>query len=73
MLSGDVGAISQVGIMSQKSINPEDVIDAYESGNIDYLYNQAKKLIELQKLYKELCDAYASHITHKNNNGFKGK
>ena len=35
-------------------VEPEDVIEAYESNNMDYLYNQAKKMVELQKIYKEL-------------------
>ena len=68
LLSGDADAIRQVGFKSQRGIEPEDVIEAYESNNIDYLYKQAKKMVELQKIYKELCDAYASNILKKNDN-----
>lgn len=65
LLSGDLDAIRQVGIMSQKGIAPEDVIEAYESNNMDYLYNQAKKKVKLQEIYKELCDVYTLHTMHK--------
>jgi hypothetical protein len=49
------------GIISQKGMNPEDIVDAYESNDSEtmkYLYMKAQKLIELQKLYKELCLEY---------------
>lgn len=54
----DAEAIREVGSLSQGGIDPEDVIVAYESGDPDtmnYLYQQAKRLVELQELYKELC------------------
>ena len=57
----DVEAIREVGSLSQKGINPDDVIAAYESGDsttMNYLYRQAKRLVGLQELYKELCFEY---------------
>ena len=60
-LAGDANAIREIGSISQKGINPEDVIDACESYDSDamaYLYKKAQKLIELQKLYKDLCLEY---------------
>ena len=57
----DADAIRKVGSISQRGINPDDVIVAYESGNpstMNYLYQQAKKLVELQELYKDLCFEY---------------
>ena len=71
LLSGDVYAIRQVCIMSQKNIAPEDVIEAYESNNMDYLYNQAKKMVKLQEIYKELCDTYALYNMHKENDSLE--
>ena len=73
LLSCDAKAIKQVGIMSHKMIAPEDIVEAYESGNIDYLYNQAKKMIELKKIYNELCEAHvhASIAKHKDNDSFE--
>ena len=57
----DAEAIREIGSLSQKGINPDDVIVAYESGDpstMNYLYQQAKRLVELQELYKELCFEY---------------
>ena len=57
----DVSAIREIGILSHKGINPNDVIVAYESENqsaINDIYQQAKRLVELQELYKELCYEY---------------
>lgn len=65
LLSGDANTIRQIGMMSQKGINPKDVIEAYESNNMEYLYNQAKKMVEFKKIYEELCELYALHNTHK--------
>jgi len=47
----DADAIREIGSLSQKGINPDDVIVAYESGNpnnIEYLYQRAKRLVGLQ-------------------------
>ena len=57
----DVEAIREIGSISQRGINPDDVVAAYESGNrdtMDYLYQQAKRLVVLQELYKDLCFEY---------------
>lgn len=57
----DAQAIREIGSLSQRGISPEDVIVAYESGEsstMNYLYQQAKRLVGLQELYKELCFEY---------------
>ena len=57
----DAEAIREIGSLSQRGINPNDVIVAYESGDpstMNYLYQQAKRLVGLQELYKELCFEY---------------
>ena len=54
----DAEAIREIGSLSQRGINPDDVITAYESSDqdtMDYLYQQAKRLVGLQELYKDLC------------------
>ena len=58
LLSGNADAIREVGIRAQKNIKPEDIIEAYESNSMDYLYKQAKKMVEMKKLYEDLCDYY---------------
>ena len=61
----DVETIREIGILSQSGINPDDVIVAYESGDpstMNYLYQQAKRLVGLQELYKELCLEYYKKI-----------
>ena len=61
LLQCDADAIREVGSLSQKGMNPDDIIAAYESGNpetMKYLYLQAKRLVGLQELYKELCFEY---------------
>jgi hypothetical protein len=73
----DAKAIREIGSVSQKGINPDDIIVAYESGNqstMAYLYKQAKRLVELQELYKELCFEYYNkkkdipeHVEHVDN------
>ena len=61
----DAEAIREIGSLSQRGINPDDIIAAYESGEpstMDYLYQQAKKIVGLQELYKELCFEYYKKI-----------
>ena len=61
LLARDADTIREIGSISQKGISPSDVIDAYESNNeeaMKYIYDKAKKLIELQKVYKDLCIEY---------------
>ena len=61
LLLGDVNAIREIGVMSQKGMNPEDIVDAYESNDSEtmkYLYNKAKRLVELRELYNNLCLEY---------------
>ena len=65
LLSMDVNAIRKIASISQKGINPKDVVQAFE--NKDYaamnrLYNQSKRLVELQELYKELCYEFYKNI-----------
>lgn len=61
----DTEAIREIGMLSQRGINPDDVIAAYESGDpstMNYLYQQAKRLVGLQELYKKLCFEYYKKI-----------
>lgn len=61
LLAGDAEAIREIGSISQNGINPEDVAAAYESNDSEtmkYLYRKSQKLIELQRLYKDLCLDY---------------
>ena len=69
LLAGDANAIREIGSISQQGINPEDVVAAYESDDSEtmkYLYSKSQKLIELQKLYRDLCLEY---YKSKNDNG----
>ena len=57
----DAEAIREIGSLSQRGINPDDVVVVYESGDpstMNYLYQQVKRLVGLQELYKELCFEY---------------
>ena len=65
LLLGDGYAIRQVGLMSQKGIEPEDVVEAYQSNNLDYLYIKAKRIIEMKEIYKELCQAYSKNLNQR--------
>lgn len=61
ILEGDSAAISQIGVISQKGIRAEDIVDAYEKNDAETmknLYKKAKRVLELQELYRELCQAY---------------
>ena len=43
LLVGDANAIREVGSISQKCMNPEDIVDAYESNDSEtmkYLYKK---------------------------------
>lgn len=62
LLACDADTIRQIGSASQKGMKPEDIIYAYESNDseiMEYVYKKAKKLVELQKLYKDLCLEYS--------------
>ena len=57
----DAEAIREIGYLSQRGIDPDDVVVACESGDqntMNYLYQLAKRLVGLQELYKELCLEY---------------
>lgn len=61
LLQCDADAIREVGSLSQRGMNPDDIIAAYESEDpetMKYLYLQAKRLVGLQELYKELSFEY---------------
>ena len=60
LLLGNESAITNIGIVSQRGIPSEEIIKSYESGNLDSLYNKAKKMLELQKIYKDLCNEHAA-------------
>ena len=63
LLNLNPNTIREIGFISQSKIDPDDVIAAIESKDEDtmnYLYKQAKRLVELQKLYKILCNEYYS-------------
>ena len=65
LLSGNVEAIRKIGSISQRGINPEDVVIAFESNDSDtmnYLYNQSKRLVELHELYQELCYEFSKNM-----------
>ena len=77
----DAEAIRKIGSISQKGINPNDVVASYESGDpstMNNLYQQAKRLVVLQELYKELCFEYykkpkdtLENIEHSSSQGRK--
>ena len=61
LLAENPDTIREIGFMSQRRIEPQEIVKAYESGNkneIEELYKKAKMMIEIQKLYRELCLAY---------------
>jgi len=61
----DAAAIREVGGLSQSKVEPEDIIEAYESNDKDtmnYLYKQAKRLVELKELYNDLCIEFYEKI-----------
>lgn len=49
-------AIQCIGLIAQESVDPLDVIKSYENNTMDSLYEYAKRLVELNKIYKQLCD-----------------
>lgn len=69
LLLGNADAVRKVGSISQKGINPEDVVMVFESNdpdNMKYLYNQCKRLVELHELYQELCyEFYKNMVDNK--------
>jgi len=60
LLAGDVEAIREL-TSSQRGIDSQEIVYAFENDETDalkYLYNKAKRNVEIQNLYKELCHAY---------------
>ena len=58
LLAGDVDAVRELGSLSQRGIDPENVVEAINSGDIEilnYLKKQAEKMIEYKRLYRRLC------------------
>lgn len=58
LLAWDANAVRELGCLSQRGIEPENVVEAINSGNIEtlnYLKKQAEKMIEYKRLYKRLC------------------
>ena len=58
LLLGNAEVVRKIGSISQKGINPEEIVKAFESDNqniMNALYNESKRLVELRELYKELC------------------
>lgn len=43
---------------SKRGIDPEEIIEKFDDNNSEYIYQKAKKMLEMQKIYKELCDYY---------------
>ena len=65
LLNCDPEAIREIGSISQRGIDPADVIAAYESNDpntMKFLYHQAQKMIKLQELYKDLNFEYYKKI-----------
>ena len=54
--------------MSQRRIEPQEIVEAYENnyGKIDELYKKAKMMLEVQKLYRELCLEYGKSKNESN-------
>ena len=70
LLNCDPEAIRNIGSISQEGIDPEDVTEAFESNDpevMTYLYNKAKRIIELKELYQELCNIYYENVTGEKN------
>lgn len=68
LLSGDVDSIRQIGALSQKGINPEDIIKAYESNSnqMEELYKKARFAVELKILYRDLCLEFSRRSRNTN-------
>lgn len=65
VLKIDPDAIREIGLIAQKGIKAEDVVNAYEDGNIDVIYKKAKILVEMKNVYDELNKAYYDKIRTK--------
>ena len=58
LLSVDADTIREIGRISQIGIGAEEIVVAFESNDpvkLEELREKAKKLFEMQNLYKELC------------------
>lgn len=58
LLNGDIDAIRRLGMLSQRGISAEFVLESIDKGDIDSLYKQANKLKKINYLYQELCNLY---------------
>ena len=68
LLAGNPDTIREIGFMSQRRIEPQEIVEAYENndGKIDELYKKAKMMLEVQKLYRELCLEYGKSKNESN-------
>ena len=54
LLKGEAEAIQQLAMITGK-IDPIEIVKSYENNTMDFLYQKAKKLIQIRDLYVELC------------------
>ena len=68
LLAGNPDTIREIGFMSQRRIEPQEIVEAYENndGKIDELYKKAKMMLEVKKLYRELCLEYGKSKNKSN-------
>ena len=61
LLNGEEEAIRELATSLGKSIDPLDIIIAYENKDFDSLYKRAQQLIQIRELYVAMCKWYAEH------------
>ncbi len=68
LLAGNPDAIREVGNLAQMWINPEDVVNSFDSNDkeaMQNLYNKAKIMVGLRDLYKIMCEEYSKNSIKK--------
>ena len=68
LLNVDADAIREVGMLAQMWINPEEVVDSFDSNDkeaMQNLYSKAKTMVGLRDLYKVMCEEYSKNSINK--------
>ena len=57
-LNGELEAIRTIGQISRHGLTAEEIVNMYETGKEKEIYIKAKKLLEMNQLYNDLCNLY---------------
>ncbi|MBE6160989.1 MAG: hypothetical protein E7158_02035 [Firmicutes bacterium] len=65
LLEGNGSAIQRLAIISNKGIDPAFIVEYYDCQTMDIVYKKAQELVEIRKLYVDMCAWYNNEFLTK--------